>query len=251
METIKVNTFLPVFPGFYNTIFEPDEESELHYINDERQSKGLEPLNSCEVEFNYEDYRQAVCEQACNYIEQELKHVVKAIKFEELNSPKYYNYSNDSIHCEIEIYVEKIKKYIIEYQDDFKTYLKRNYTPQSGFIPYHSNSPMDWYNNIEDQHKCGAILDFICENEEVTQYEMYENCFDCYLYAKDNHFEVNKIKCEKCGEYSLLSDAMAEYNNRKNKQRNIYIEIHGKEPRVMSFEKWVERNKIKCHKCKN
>lgn len=31
-KTYKIETWLPVFPGFYSTIFEADEESEIQWI---------------------------------------------------------------------------------------------------------------------------------------------------------------------------------------------------------------------------
>jgi len=40
-ENIKANTWLPIFPGFYETIFDEDFESELDYVKD--TSLGIDP----------------------------------------------------------------------------------------------------------------------------------------------------------------------------------------------------------------
>ena len=57
-KLISVGTYLPVFPGFYNTIFEfNDEDQEIDYYNDERESKGLSELEYDQFDFDYRAYR--------------------------------------------------------------------------------------------------------------------------------------------------------------------------------------------------
>ena len=64
----KIKTFLPVFTGFYNTIFEPNESSEIDNYN---QLQGAD-YNYDDFEFDYEDYRKRVAEQCVESIEIEL-----------------------------------------------------------------------------------------------------------------------------------------------------------------------------------
>ena len=40
----KIETYLPLFPGFYGTIFEPYEDSEIDCINEVRKEKGLDEI---------------------------------------------------------------------------------------------------------------------------------------------------------------------------------------------------------------
>ena len=44
-KKLSFETYLPVFTGFYGTIFEPDESSEIEGINELRESKGLKPID--------------------------------------------------------------------------------------------------------------------------------------------------------------------------------------------------------------
>ena len=66
LTTIK--TYLPVFPGFYNTIFEADESNEISDINEIRRAQGWEAITYDQCKFDYEEYNKKVCEEACNYI---------------------------------------------------------------------------------------------------------------------------------------------------------------------------------------
>ena len=102
-ENKTIETYLPLFPGFYNTIFEPYEANEIEYINTERKAKGLEPLEYNDFSFDYDGYYKDVAEKCCEYIENELKELglITELKYQCVSSPKYYNYSNDSIYIEI------------------------------------------------------------------------------------------------------------------------------------------------------
>ena len=52
----EINTYLPVFKGFYGNIYEPDETNEIDYINELRNDKKLEPINYDDCEFDYDKY---------------------------------------------------------------------------------------------------------------------------------------------------------------------------------------------------
>ena len=55
---MKYKTFLPVFPGFYGTIFEPNESDEIDYINEVRQEAGLERVDDYSIEFDHSGYER-------------------------------------------------------------------------------------------------------------------------------------------------------------------------------------------------
>lgn len=197
MKTFK--TFLPVFPGFYNTIFESDyEDQEVNDINNQRSEKGLKPIAFDDCIFNYAEYEKNVSQECTYFIEYELKklNVITSMKFEALISPKEYNFYNDSINIEVNLTDENIKvikKYIFDNLDMYKQYLKDNYTSCSGFISFFPNDLEGWqeltndFNNFDEKsHLLGSILEFICEINNIDQDEMYDNietiniCVDNY-----------------------------------------------------------------------
>ena len=188
---MKIETYLPVFPGFYSTIFEPCEDGEIEYINDLRAEKGLKPLEFDAFEFDYRTYENDVSISCCEILESELSEFIDSIKFQALQSPKFYNYSNDSINCEIDVKINKVMEYLKNHESDWNDYLKDNYTSRSGFISSYDNfvdSP-DWSKDaiISGGHQLGAVLNFLCIEKDITQETLYygiESYLSCTNFDK-------------------------------------------------------------------
>jgi len=185
----KIETFLPLFPGFYGTIFEPYEDNEIEYINDLRKEKGLDDIGYDDCEWDYKDYRERVAESVVGFIEWELKQMGLKFTYQGIQSPQFYNFSNDSINVEIELKdMDKIIQYLNENEDEFRQHIKESYTSCDGFISHHSNNSDDWIDDLKSEvtlsHKLGATLEFILINEGVTTMDMYEHCNgECYITA--------------------------------------------------------------------
>jgi hypothetical protein len=196
MKTVK--TWLPVFTGFYNTIFEPCEDSEIEYINEQRRENGIDAdVDFDKIEFNYSEYKQNVCECCVAFIESELSEYVSKITLEKLSSPREYNFANDAIHIEIELTKKNesvIMAYLLANETEFAEYIKARYTSCSGFISSYSNDPSEWMNDADlltHEHKLGSILEFICQNESINEEDMYYSLTDCSVYAT-NYDELIK-----------------------------------------------------------
>ena len=192
-EKLITQTWLPVFPGFYCTIFDNDKISdyEEEYIRETVQPMELAKCmieniyeSEASVKF-YKEYQESVSKQCVSIIWNELKSLgyVSNIEFEKICSPQYYNFVNDSINIKVTFSAENIrniKAMIEEHEDEWNEYLKQVYTSRDGFISCHSNSPdaEEW--NIEtaltDSHNAGAILDFICAENSITDETLYYFC---------------------------------------------------------------------------
>ena len=190
---MKIKTWLPVFPGFYNTIFEPNNEDvEIDEINRLRLDQGLPKITYDECEWNYKEYFEEVSTQCVCIIENELRQMgmVISIKFEELRSPQFYNYSNDAINIEVELSdknIDVIKTYIYANINPFSVYIKDEYTSRSGFYSRYSNDVRDWVGkeNLEHEHKLGSILQFILFNEEFDDMSLFDLITDTYICASN------------------------------------------------------------------
>lgn len=201
--TTKINTYLPVFPGFYETIFQPDnEEYEIDEINQQRNEKGLPPIDYDNCEWDYKEYNENVSKEATVAIENALQGILGngiTIEFESLQSPRYYNFSNDSINIEISLNEEakqKIVSILKENEQKLKPYIKENYTSCDGFISHHSPYYEEWIEAIKTwdndllKHKLGAVLDFILQEvEEYDVYELYNDIETHWVYAS-NYYEL-------------------------------------------------------------
>jgi len=193
----KFETYLPVFTGFYHTVFEASgEENEIDDINGQREEKNLPPIDYDACEWNYEDYRQNVSKECTNEIERQLKDLLNdkvKVEFQSLYSPKEYNFSNDSINVEITLNKDAqrtILEILRDNSETFSLYIRERYSSRSGFISSHSNDSNEWLNILdrwdlnELSHKLGAVLGFILEEiEEFTQNDLQENIETKYVYA--------------------------------------------------------------------
>jgi hypothetical protein len=193
MKTIK--TWLPCFSGFYGTIWQSDmaEEQELDHINDLREEKRLEPIKWGEMQFDYSQYNLSIVKGIAAYLEREFKQFVSGIEVEKVVSPRFYNFTNDSADVTISLSDDNIKAiedYLAANRDAFSKYLKDKYTSRSGFISSYPNSigKFMWDNPIEHQHKLGAILEFIFENEdsevELNSYYNVESYIEVTNYSE-------------------------------------------------------------------
>ena len=178
---------LPIFKGYYGEEFGA-EEYQLEDLNELREEAGKKPLqNDLVFDFDYETYYNELSQALCYRVWDILEDFIKEIKFIELDSPKYYNYSNDIISCDIKPNEETIKKYIKNNYKDWSQYLKDNFTDYDGFWSHYSNSPenIDWdleaiFKNKEYQYQLGAILSFIAINEGIEYYEIYQDVEELY-----------------------------------------------------------------------
>ena len=179
MNTQTVKTFLPAFPGFYNSLIDADFEIE-NYLHDEN-------LDYDQIDFDFEKYKNHVAYYSCDFIERELKDFgVLSILFENVYSPKYYNFETDSVNCEITIDTVKINEYIYSNYNEFVDYLHNRYKSCSGFISSYSHYAADWINATDNflnfnncnEHYLGAILNFICENEAISGENLYSHIYE-------------------------------------------------------------------------
>jgi len=144
----KYDTYLPLFPGFYGTMFESEEEAEIDRINSDRSDAGLEKIDDGSIEFDEDGYRRAIAAKCCNFLSKKLQelNVVQDIFFQDIISPREYNFANDSINIAVGLTVKNrraIQAYVLGHRKEFQEFLKSRYTACSGFIPSYSNLLVD------------------------------------------------------------------------------------------------------------
>ena len=175
---MKTETYLPVFKGFYGSIFEPDETNEIDHINELRTDKGLSEIDFDDCEFDYSKYYLDVSKYLVDEIESELSEYVESIEFQELKSPQFYNFTNDYINVIIKPKPDAIINYIKTYKSEWEKYLLDNYKSCDGFISSYDYFPHseDWndYNIINGKHQLGSALNFIAENEGINELDIWD-----------------------------------------------------------------------------
>lgn len=202
-----VDTWLPVFSGFYGTIWETDsmEESEIDHINETRHEKGLLPVKWDDVEWDCKGYQQDVAKGVTFDVIQKLQDLgcIHDGKYQELRSPREYNFANDSINVQFTLSAKNvlnIQKYLKDNEAAFDKYIIDRYSSRSGFISSYSKDFETWVGNnlgdtLDHPHKLGSVLNFILWNEEGQGYEysLYEHVIGngAFLTAK-NYTELTE-----------------------------------------------------------
>jgi hypothetical protein len=244
----NIESFLPVFNGFYSTVFEPSEDSVIE-----------SPYTYDNYEFDYEGYNERVAKKCCDKLEEKLAEFGingVTIIYQNVSSPKEYNFYNDSINAKYKLTSEAIKainKYLVEAKEDFSQYIYDRYTDRSGFMSHYCNDSRVWlteYLSKKDQlsHAFGAVLEFIFENEGYEPFNLYEDiCGDIWLdgslkegvsevdqhikeYTQDNYTTKDPItvSCELAKHYEDTELEYLDYSYIENLVKKIYQEIDNK-----------------------
>lgn len=181
MKLIKTDTWLPLFNGYYYSFFDGTEnlveyESDLSKEEYQEYYKELHEAgvtheyfqeNLFEL-FDYSDCWDAMSEYICNgLLNMDSCDIIHDVTFQSTQSPKYYNFSTDSINCEIEYDENKLKEYIENNMSEFREYIESTYTSCDGFSSSYSNDVNDWldYSDLSG-HELGSFLQFMFINED-------------------------------------------------------------------------------------
>lgn len=182
-------TWLPMFGGFYNTIWELDTE----YITDDNGKI----ISYDRMDIDHQGWEKACCEHIIQQLNYELSDFSLKMKFQSIYSPREYNFTNDSCNISVDIDEKAVSKYIYENQSAFEDYLREKYTSYDGFWSSYSNKFADWEedtnkfkNYSEDEHYLGSILQFICENEDLSEMD-FRDSFDDYA---ENYISINSLR---------------------------------------------------------
>jgi len=183
----KIESYLPLFNGFYNTLFEYDnEEDDIKSYNYEYETD----FDYDNFNWNYSERNDRISKQICGILESLLsdENLKMTINFQNIVSPKYYNFGNDSINCEYVISKEQynlVIDYLKSNWTNFEIWIKERYTSRSGFISSHSNIAEVWINNMKSEshleHNFGAVLEFILHNEGYEPYNVFGLIQDDYI----------------------------------------------------------------------
>lgn len=230
-EISLVGTWLPLFGGFYNSRYwEADESS----ITDEDGNE-LDYDKIYEY-IDYNGYREGVSKRVTEVVGNKLMELglISGIRYESVSSPKYYNFTNDSIDIEIgmsSFNINNLNRIIIENYDVISAEVKRRYSSRDGFISSHSNDLSEWIEEtleftVNVTHKLAAILDIIlqvvyeygegdvyndyCDNDNISLSDYFD--YDGYFGAS-NELKDEVIRWVDDNYMNLDMDVINEYIN--------------------------------------
>ena len=203
MNKLKEETWLPIFPGFYESCFDGSDsiiegetdldESEYKERYRKLYKKGVSLEFFKKTFWDYTDFSKCydeASEMICDgLIELNHNDIILGITYQKTVSPKEYNFTNDSIDCEIEVDVNKLNKYLKDHLKEFTKYIALTYTSYDGFSSSYSNDVNDWLNVSEyGSHQLGSVLNFVIENNEGDEVSLKlldeSNCEDAFYNYK-------------------------------------------------------------------
>ena len=168
-------TWLPIFPGFYNTIFEcyMDEWSlwdNPNNVDDEIKSYVLDIIWD---KYNHRERENKAASLFIEHINRTLKEndIRATFTFQEVISPRYYNFTNDSVNVSLNVSLDAWNGIVKDIKDKylalFTDYIKSHYTSCDGFMSHYTNDVNEWLEWISDINECentshiiGAVMDF-------------------------------------------------------------------------------------------
>lgn len=179
MKTFE--TFLPLFTGFYNTLFEPDLDS---YFDSEDidDNKERDYIYGRFDNTKYEtDMSLFMCDAIQNAIDTHLG-LECEITLQEVIKPSYYNYRNDSVNIEIKIDIKKLLDLVNKNYEVISENVKNDYKSYDGFIPSYKNNLDIWIKEINENenldHYIGALLGYLLNIKEYDRYSLYHDVAD-------------------------------------------------------------------------
>jgi len=201
-----IETFLPCFPGFYESILSPGETQEIDGINDIREEKGLPEINYDDCEWNYEEYHERVSKRCVEVIEKKVNEILEtelSFEYQSSYSPREYNFSTDSVNISIKISdnnLGAIASYVVKNVTAFKEYLLK-YKSCSGFISSYAYDLNTWMNEYwldikTNKHYLGSILEFVLENEGFESEDLYYGCDDSLYISAENYDDLTAPKID-------------------------------------------------------
>ncbi len=188
MTTKKIETVLPLFTGFYESMHSDKITNWIEYEMDNFQydqkrtekeiEKEQERLEKIDDKIDYQkvfsDYAEIYLGEFKNYFKTELKDFgILNITFDKLYQPRQYNFETDEIYCTFEINEKQYTKKAKELLDnpEVQKYIKEKFSSRSGFISFHSSESEKWKNDLLDQRKISVLTELYLrlENGEILE----------------------------------------------------------------------------------
>ena len=218
------------FAGMYDNFISEYLDNQLE--NDFNETEAFEKIKDFKCMENlwellnyqkfYTDFSKRLTTE---YIEElklnaNINKLIKDYDFQELHSPKYYNYETDRIFINIKVNKKEWKKmfeFLEKHIEEFDAILKNHFTSYDGFISYHSNKASDWlelknipFDEVYEIKQSFLIYSYYLISENITEDEYIDKLRGmesdiCYDFFYSEYFDSDKF-------YELLKDEIIEKN---------------------------------------
>lgn len=164
------NVYLP-FCGFYESIIaaaiDDEIQREIEYFSEDEAMQ----LSYDDFDVNYHELHTDIAKELADYYPARIKdHTGLDIscQFEELWSPREYNFETDRVYCVIPNHdINRLLNWLISQSKEFfPAYVEKKLKPCSGFIPFYDNDVKSWghfdsWDNVQKSIVLEAVNKFI------------------------------------------------------------------------------------------
>lgn len=190
MSKTKIKSWLPLFTGYYETIFDNTSEDMKYVFTPEEldfiEENADEYTTASEIALDMVDWGK--CEELKS------KRIVNAVRdflieekiasdavYDSTFNPREYNFRTDSINVTYvftEDNISEIQDIILGHWKEWKDHIKSRFTSRDGFS-FHSNDANDESWEIrkvfedKDEFKVGEILNFILKLRNYNSMDIY------------------------------------------------------------------------------
>lgn len=173
-----VNQSCEIFAGFYESVF--NNYDDIATIAEYK-------ADDSDTEYDivkWNDYQNSIAENCTEWLFNHLPNhdIIKSMKYKQLNSPMYYNFTTDKLEIDCDIDLDRLKTYCLQAnRDKFDKYLHDNWSSYDGFISFVKNNVQEF----ENQPDIIIMIEFYLLNEiNLDEYNEF-----CYSLAQETIFE--------------------------------------------------------------
>ena len=180
---MRISIELPFFPGFYESDLENSDTSywaikeELEYYQNDLADEHPEykHLTEDDLDFDYRAYEKEVIDGFISGFADHTPDFVESVEFDEMVSPKYYNFSTDKIYAFVELaddWKDKVRAFMCENYDWLQQRIHDDWTSYDGFMSFMENDIDEWDKMLfeeEDARYISTIIGYMMyrENKEI------------------------------------------------------------------------------------
>ena len=198
------------FPGFYGSIFDPVDieytnvQFEIDYYKDTYNKE----FTMDDFIFDEDAWKNKICKLFTEGFSDMYKpNFIKSIVFDEMISPRFYNFDNDRIYAFFEFnddWRQHIKNFMDSNYKELKDIIKEQHSSRSGYISFMSNDIDEWYDklfnadedDIETTYLEEIIKYYVLWNNDCAFYEGYKirEELESYVFENMNESEFFHLK---------------------------------------------------------
>lgn len=194
---MKISIELPFFPGFYESDLENSDTSywaikeELEYYTTDCVEEHPEyaKLTEDDLDFDYRGYEKELIDGFVEGFRSYAPDFVESVEFDEMVSPKYYNYSTDRIFAYVELaddWKDKVRAFMSENYEWLKDRIKKDWTSYDGFTSFMENDIREWDKMLfeeEDARYISTMIGYIMYrgNKNIRE--------DLVMFAREDVYE--------------------------------------------------------------